>query len=76
MINIEKVHLFIYLLYIYIFFFIGISMSLELDDIHQMELELFEVSGCPILGVPKRARENEEHQVNRMIFFFSFILFF
>lgn len=51
-------------------------MSLELDDIHQMELELFEVSGCPILGVPKRARENEEHQVNRMIFFFSFILFF
>ncbi|XP_047352239.1 BRCA1-associated RING domain protein 1-like [Vespa velutina] len=43
-----------------------ISMSLELEDIHQMELELFEVSGCPILGVPKRARENEEHQNPRL----------
>ncbi|KAK2581730.1 hypothetical protein KPH14_002214 [Odynerus spinipes] len=43
-----------------------ISMSLELEDIHQMELELFEVSGCPILGVPKRARENEELQNPRL----------
>ncbi|XP_043493997.1 BRCA1-associated RING domain protein 1-like isoform X2 [Polistes fuscatus] len=43
-----------------------ISMCLELEDVHQMELELFEVSGCPILGIPKRARQNQEHQNPRL----------
>ncbi|KAI4484889.1 hypothetical protein M0802_012982 [Mischocyttarus mexicanus] len=51
-----------------------ISMCLELEDIHQMELELFEVSGCPILGIPKRARLNQEHQNPRLFDRCSFYL--
>ncbi|KAF7418634.1 hypothetical protein HZH68_001287 [Vespula germanica] len=51
-----------------------VSVSLELPNIREAELELFEVSGCPTLEVPKRARENEEYQNPRLFSRCSFFL--
>ncbi|XP_043665095.1 BRCA1-associated RING domain protein 1-like isoform X2 [Vespula pensylvanica] len=51
-----------------------VSVSLELSNIREAELELFEVSGCPTLEVPKRARENEEYQNPRLFSRCSFFL--
>ncbi|KAG7202944.1 hypothetical protein KM043_010083 [Ampulex compressa] len=43
-----------------------ISLGLEVNDISDIDLELFEVSGAPIPGVPKKARENAEKQNPRL----------
>ncbi|XP_053975849.1 BRCA1-associated RING domain protein 1-like isoform X1 [Hylaeus volcanicus] len=39
-----------------------IQLVLDVDDILAVDLELFEISGTPIIGVPKKARINAQNQ--------------
>lgn len=53
----------------------GIALAADLEDVTSMDVELFEVNGAPILGVPKKARENKESQhprlFNNCFFYFA-----
>lgn len=40
---------------------------MDVDDILAVDLELFEISGAPIEGIPKKARENAEKQVKIIV---------
>lgn len=47
-------------------FFEGIALALDMEDITDMDLEVFELGGAPISGVPKKARQNAENQNPRL----------
>ncbi|XP_076299178.1 BRCA1-associated RING domain protein 1 [Lasioglossum baleicum] len=38
------------------------QIAMDVDDISTMDFELFEISGAPVIGTPKAARENEQNQ--------------
>ncbi|XP_076652031.1 BRCA1-associated RING domain protein 1 isoform X2 [Halictus rubicundus] len=38
------------------------SIAMDVDDISKMDLELFEISGAPVTGIPRKARENAQNQ--------------
>lgn len=41
----------------------GIQLGMDIGDILKEDLEIFEVSGAPIKGIPKKARERVQNQV-------------
>lgn len=47
-----------------------------MEDLYGMELEVFEASGAPFSGVPRKARQNAEHQNPRLFnnCFFYFLM--
>ncbi|OAD55621.1 BRCA1-associated RING domain protein 1, partial [Eufriesea mexicana] len=53
-----------------------IQLCMEMGELFKEDLEIFEVSGAPIKGIPKKARENAESQnpglFNQCHFYFSF----
>ncbi|KMQ96512.1 brca1-associated ring domain protein 1-like protein [Lasius niger] len=53
-----------------------IKLAADIDDISNMDFELFEVNGPPISDVSKRARQNAENQNPRLFnnCFFYFVL--
>ncbi|XP_011144760.1 BRCA1-associated RING domain protein 1 isoform X1 [Harpegnathos saltator] len=53
-----------------------IALAGDMEDVSTMDLELFEISGAPILGVPRNARLNAECQKPRLFnnCFFHFAL--
>lgn len=54
----------------------GIALARDLDDVVNMDFEVFEVSGAPVSGIPKKARMNAEHLKPRLFnnCFFYFAL--
>ncbi|XP_014470814.1 PREDICTED: BRCA1-associated RING domain protein 1-like isoform X2 [Dinoponera quadriceps] len=53
-----------------------ITLAADVEDVFNMDFEAFEVSGAPVLGVPKKARLNAELQQPRLFnnCFFYFAL--
>lgn len=55
--------------------FKGIALAEDIDNISDMDFELFEVNGAPTSDVPKRARQNMENQnprlFNNCFFYFA-----
>ncbi|XP_012348288.1 LOW QUALITY PROTEIN: BRCA1-associated RING domain protein 1-like [Apis florea] len=53
-----------------------IQLSMDISDILKGDLELFEVSGAPIEGIPKKARESAQNWnpglFNQCYFYFAF----
>ncbi|XP_031826336.1 BRCA1-associated RING domain protein 1 isoform X2 [Nomia melanderi] len=51
------------------------QIAMDVDDILTMDFELFEISGAPIKGIPKKARENAQNQnpalFNQCNFYFA-----
>ncbi|XP_076233940.1 BRCA1-associated RING domain protein 1 [Calliopsis andreniformis] len=43
-----------------------IQLTMDVDNILSVDLELFEISGTPIQGIPRKARENEQNQNPRL----------
>lgn len=41
----------------------GIQLGMDISEILKGDLEIFEVSGTPIKGIPRKARENTQKQV-------------
>ncbi|KZC13413.1 PREDICTED: BRCA1-associated RING domain protein 1-like [Dufourea novaeangliae] len=42
------------------------QIAMDVDDILTMDFELFEISGAPVEGTPRRARENAQNQHPRL----------
>lgn len=50
-------------LLMYFFNIKGIQLAMDVDDMLKVDLELFEISGAPVQGTPRKARECAQNQV-------------
>ena len=52
-----------------------IQLAMDVDDILKVDLELFEISGIPVQGIPRKARESAQNQnpglFNQCYFYFA-----
>ena len=52
-----------------------IQLAMDVDDILKVDLELFEISGGPVQGIPRKARESAQNQnpglFNQCYFYFA-----
>uniref|UniRef100_V9IB37 BRCA1-associated RING domain protein 1 (BARD-1) n=1 Tax=Apis cerana TaxID=7461 RepID=V9IB37_APICE len=51
-----------------------IQLNMDISDILKGDLELFEVSGAPIKGIPKKARESAQNWVKLIYIIQLFVM--